>query len=549
MARLVRPARFAPLLLLFGAGVSAWYAVRGLPFSDEGAVLTAAARILRGAVFYRDVDAYWAPGSAYLAAFAMSLLGEHLSVARGLAAAFYCLTLISLYAASLRLLDRPRAALFGLSLLCFKFVGWPAFSVYIYSDVAFAFACAGIALLLSALETREPGRLALAGLCIGLALVSKQNLGIYLALAGAGLLWRAGPRALGIFATAAAVPVVVMSVFFAAHGVFGQMIASGLLRPLTGYLPTSGIAFAPMLAWWELGSLHGMSAAPYLPLDYFRMAMEGRLPGGSLASFWWLAGEVGSRAVYTSVPVAFAWAAWRAWSGRGAPRPPRERALLAFALLALAGVASAFPRADFFHVISVFPLVLLLLFALVQPEASARGRRPWLEAIAVGSALLACAGLAVIHRSQLTHRIEVPRASVWVDPSEAWVQPLVEVVSAEISEGERLFVYGHESHFYFLTGRFYPWPFSQLYPGQAGGDGGRALARLLAEQPPRLVIQGVQKWPGVPAIPSYAPAVPRAIAAHFRRDADFFLQHPPDGGDPPLDWVVSVLRPRAAAPP
>lgn len=548
MAAFLRPAIFAPLLLALGAGVSAWYASRGLPFSDEGAVLTAAARILRGGVFYREIDAYWYPGAAYLAAFSMSWLGEHLSVARGLAAALYCVVLLSLYAASLRLLDPARAALFGLSLLCFKFVGWPAFSVYIYSDVSFAFACAGIALVLGALETRAPARLALAGVCVGLSLVSKQNLGIYLALASALLCGRAGPRALIAFAAGVAVPVGTMAIYFAVHGLFVQMILSGLIRPFTGYLPTSGIPFTPLLAWWELGSLRDMAAAPYLPLDYFRMAMEGRLPGESLASFWWLAGEAFSRAVYTAVPLAFAWVAVRAFRARGSQRPPRADALIAFALLALAGVASAFPRADFFHIISVFPLVLLLLFGLAQPGDSAGARKPWLEGAAVGLALVLCTWLAVTHRSKLTHRIELPRADVWVDPAEAWMQPLVEMVSEELAEGERLFVYGHESHFYFLTGRFYPWPFSQLYPGQAGGDGGRALARLLVEKPPKLVIQGVQEWPGVPTIGSYAPAVGAQIGVRFRRDATFFERHPPEGGEPPLDWVVSVLRPRAAAP-
>jgi hypothetical protein len=156
--------------------------------------------------------------------------------------------------------------------------------------------------------------------------------------------------------------------------------------------------------------------------------------------------------------------------------------------------------------------------------------------------------LALTHRSALTHHIELPRADVWVDPADAWMQPVIEVISEELAEGERLFVYGHESHFYFLTGRFYPWPFSQLYPGQAGGDGGQALARLLVEKPPKLVIEGVRGWPGLPAIRSYAPAVGAQISARFRRDATFFERHPvPGDGLLPPDWAVRILRPRTAA--
>ena len=141
---LLRPGVFAPVLLALGALVSLWFANRELPTPDEGGVLTNAARILRGAVFYRDLDGYPFPGAPYLLALWMRLFGEHLSVARGLAALLYCGMLASLYFASLRVLDRPRAALFGLSLLSLKLLGWPAFTSYLYSDVSFTFACFAI---------------------------------------------------------------------------------------------------------------------------------------------------------------------------------------------------------------------------------------------------------------------------------------------------------------------------------------------------------------------------------------------------------------------
>ena len=55
--RLARPAVVAPALLVASAASSWWLADRLLPGPDEGASLTAAARILDGAVFYRDLDA------------------------------------------------------------------------------------------------------------------------------------------------------------------------------------------------------------------------------------------------------------------------------------------------------------------------------------------------------------------------------------------------------------------------------------------------------------------------------------------------------------
>ena len=69
-----RPLSWLFALLLGGTAIflSSFYAERNLPFQDEGATLTAAARILRGEVFYRDIDAYPFPGAAYLAAGAMA---------------------------------------------------------------------------------------------------------------------------------------------------------------------------------------------------------------------------------------------------------------------------------------------------------------------------------------------------------------------------------------------------------------------------------------------------------------------------------------------
>ena len=70
----------------------------------------------------------------------------------------------------------------------------------------------------------------------------------------------------------------------------------------------------------------------------------------------------------------------------------------------------------------------------------------------------------------------------------------------ELAEDESLFVYGLDATYYFLTDRYFPWPFSQLYPGQAGGDGGRALVRLLREQRPEILVWSVFYSPGMPQL-------------------------------------------------
>jgi hypothetical protein len=482
----------------------------------------------------------------------MHLCGEHLSVARALAGMFFCVTLLALYGIALLLLDRRRAALFALSLLSLKFLGWPAFSAYTYWDVSFALCCLAILLFLRG-PRREPSpQLAAAGLCTGLALLAKQNLGLYLGAACAALIAlpagapgdrpltvRRRAAALACFALGAALPVGAMALHFASHGLLGTMLHGGFVRPLTGYLPTSGLSFARMLAWWQLGSLRGADALPYLPVDYWELLMRGHLPAAT-EPWLWLGGELAVRLLYASVPLAFAWALLRAPRRRGAA-PPRER-LPAFALLALAVFASALPRADFVHVISVYPPVLLLLLALRR--ASPRSWR--MEAVAVALGLAVCGLLAVHHRSHLSYRMVLERATVEVDPSAGWLEALVETIERELDPGEPLFVLGHEAHLYFLTARFSPWPFSQLYPGQVGGDGGRALAALLEQDPPPLVVQGILHWPGVPDLLGSAPALLRWVRAHYEEDRSFFERHPPAAGPPPNASVVRILRRRPA---
>jgi hypothetical protein len=156
--------------------------------------------------------------------------------------------------------------------------------------------------------------------------------------------------------------------------------------------------------------------------------------------------------------------------------------------------------------------------------------------------------LTLNYRSLLSYRVRLPRAEVWVEPSEAWIQPLVERISQEVPPGERIFVYGHEAQLYFLTGRFYPWPYAQLYPGQEGGDGGHMLAVLLERVPPRLVLRGVLSWPGVPSVLDYAPKLFDYLWMNFEIDRGFFVEHPVPAGEAPPDWVISVMRPKPAQP-
>jgi 4-amino-4-deoxy-L-arabinose transferase-like glycosyltransferase len=535
--RICAPTVFAPLLLTLCAGISYWLADRSLPNPDEGASLTAAAKILRGGVFYREIDAYPFPGSYYLLALAMSIFGEHLSVARALAGASWCATVLGVYAAALRLTSQGRAALCGLSLLALKFWAFPSFNAYLYSDLAIAFAVVALAVFLR----RDPGnaradtpvRLVVLGVLAGLAVLAKQSTGIYLGGAiTALLLWPGvrGPRPwrdVGMFAAGFCGVAVPTALYFASEGLLGQMIFSGLIRPFTGYLPTSGVSILPPLAWWEIGQLREGAGQPYLPLLFTDMIRFGLLPGSS--ELWWIGVELFSRVVYASLLLAFASCGIHWLRGR------RDPGFVASACICIAIAASAFPRADYPHVINIYPVVLLTLFAL------GTGARIRAASAAVVVGLLLTGVLALRYDGFLTHRLSLERAALWVRASDAWVAPVVATIQRDVSAGEPIFIYGHEAHYYFLTDRYFPWPFSQLYPGMAGGDGGRSLAAVLREARPLLVLEGVGHWPGMPRLAGYTGDL-KAMLDRLYHDESHAIA---PASELPPRWVFGLLRLRA----
>jgi hypothetical protein len=565
---LTRPIWFAPVLLLLTAILSYLYADRNMPVPDEGALLTAAVKILHGGVFYRDVDAYAFPGVSYLLAGMMSLAGEHLSVARALAGSFYCATVLGVYACAIALVDQQRAALCGLSLLSLKFFAFPIYTMFFYADPSVAAAILALAVFLRHRFDGASQRLFWVGVLTGLSLVTKQSTGIYVSIVFAVVLcfpgFAHGPRRraarLAEVATYGAGLFLVigsMAGYFASHGVFGDMIRGGLLRPFTGYLPTSGVSFLPPLEWWNLGELRSEGPIYFAQL-YLELTLHWTQPGESMRSFYELIGEIASRVLYSAIPIAFGACAWlwirafrsppghtsgRDGSDEGDEREASDLAQARFfsaAGVTLAITASAFPRADFIHVITIYPAVVLILFALSRPALLGYGwsqrpgptpnvqrRRLRIEASFVTILLLTTTLLAGLYDATLTHRLSVDRADLWVKPHNAWLERLVTYIQSHVPEGEPLFVYGHEAHWYYLSDRFTPRPFSQIYPGMTGDETGEELAALIRETRPRVIVQGVLRWPGTPPIPNYTQALQRTLKELYRIDRRA-VRYPPN---------------------
>lgn len=553
---------FGIAVVLLAAALSAWMLDQGLGGADEGWLLSSADRVAQGQVYYRDLDAYPFPGASYLLAAAFRTFGVHLAVSRVLEALLFCAMVACLLGIASRVLTPVRAALFSLCILGMKVIAWPTFSVYSHYDAAFTGACAGLWLLLRHPFAGPSWALFGAGVGAGMALVSKQNVGVYLLACAAGLVALARPllgtaplaprRRLAelacLFAGVAAVGLP-FAIHFAAEGVFGAMLASAFLRPFSEYLPTSGVSYGVPLRWSELGDMQPVVAFIYFPLTYWLMIFREQLTGVADYRVFWLAGELFARSLYTALPVALAGAA--ALAARAVIRRDAapERAFVIVTCASLSVVASAFPRADFAHVISVYPLVLLLLFGCWERVVGRRLPRViWLEGALVAAGLAGCAWLAVERSAQLTETIELERARFRAYPHDAYIESAVRYIEEELAPGERLFVYGSDASYYFLTGRHYDWPFPQLYPGHEGGDGGRQLVLLLRRRPPSMVIQASQRIPGMPPLSSYAPELDAHVRENFAPDPLVFRRHPPPRGHVPFRGYFMLLRPKPPGP-
>lgn len=568
---LTRPRWFAPLLLVLAASLSFIYADRGMPIQDEGSVLAAAVKILRGGLFYRDVETYTFPGVSYLLAGTMSLFGEHLSVARALAGSFFCAMVMGVYSCALALVDERRAALCGLSVLSLKFFAYPIYTMYFWTDPSIAAGLFALALFLRHSFRGASRRLVWIGALTGLSIVTKQSTGIYLAAVFAMVLsfpgFAHGPRRrpgrlveLAAYSFGLFLVIGSMSSYFASQGVFADMIRGGLLRPFSGYLATSGISFLPPLEWWELGQLKSEGPVYFSQL-FVELVLNTTPPIQSVRNFYLGIGEIGSRMLYSMIPVVFTACAWlwlRAFRVRASDDAAGEiheeaSALARARFFSAAGATlaitlSAFPRADFVHVISIYPAVALILFALSRPpllgvgwihaqqmSSGVQRRRMRFEAAFVAVLLLTTTVLAIRHDATLSHRLSMERADLWVRPQDAWLERLIYFIESQVPKGDPLFVYGHEAHWYYLSDRYSPRAFLQIYPGMTGDDTGEKIAKMIRDTRPPIIVQGVLRWPGMPPIPAYT--------RKFKDTLDRLYELDPYAiDDPPAAQLLRVWR-------
>ncbi len=193
---------------------------------DEGALLYVAERLTKGDVLYRDIVTGIMPGVYYLQALFFSLLGYSVTTGRVLAGATLVLNSLLLYSISGHFLKKHTS--FIITLL-FISMAIPAYRWPGYSQTSITFVLIGLLFFLSYLGSSSYVALIISGAAAGLALLFKQNYGVFIT-AGLGLILLSRLAAkkewkpVFIFSLSFIVPVLLTILYFYSQGALPPMV-------------------------------------------------------------------------------------------------------------------------------------------------------------------------------------------------------------------------------------------------------------------------------------------------------------------------------------
>jgi hypothetical protein len=428
---------------------------------DEGIYLAGAERLLRGQVPYRDFLVITGPGSFWIQAGILGLLGPTLRHAR-LALVFDLAVLsAAVYWLTARLAWRNFALV--VTAAFFALETRPLFRLYVnHRWDSSAFALLAVVFVFAGTEQRRLLAFLAAGVAAAAAAWITPSLLALIVLLAAWMLMIKNLRRLCI-------------PYFA--GIASLSLLAG------GVLYFQG-AMGPMFRDLLWTSAH-YPAANRVPYGYGAIA-----PGGLRALF---AGTEGaafiSRAtglISVLIPVVLPLAVYAGWMVRRLRRTEldqREKMATLLMLASFGFVISTYPRWSADQLLFIAPIFYVLAGYLLSRVLKGKVVR-----MATGALVLAL-GIAALSYSviQVTSEpvIETRVGAVRLGPSE---QSIIRLVGGRISPGDTLFVYPYLPSVYFLTGAVNPTPYSFLQPGMMqSADYDKTLSALRAH-PPRWVL-------------------------------------------------------------
>jgi hypothetical protein len=492
---------------------------RGLSLLDEGSAVALADALARGGLLYAEHRSFVSPLTNELLALAFRVFGAQLWVGRLFQAIVFSGCTLLCFAILRQLVSTRWAVCGGLAMLALKPLAYPLWTIVNYSQVAMLFVLLALWAWLRAIPERRGVWILLAGVFIGLAGMAKQNLGVVVAASTALALvldWamdsdRRGAdlaRRSALLATGAALPVAVIVGRYALLGSADDFFRQAVLGLVT-VAETAPVALPPILPWAMQDTTAGLLAFAYFPPAVVDLIFQNRLPITSPLLFPGM--ELFAKAAYY-VPallglLAAATVVLRAQRTRG--RVHRSGRVAVILLSALAYISMLY-RADWAHLVNVYPpLIVLMVVALAVRTALARvvGSALLILWLGVGG-LVATAALTAhsvlietpstaLHATLATG-IDVKRVLRWLDQ-----QPRDEPIAFMPAQ----------PLYYFLAGRTMPLSYDLVMPGTLVDEGDEVIARELLD------VDTVVYDPSPPffvnPLGEFAPLASRVLAERF----------------------------------
>ncbi|MFQ5666527.1 MAG: ArnT family glycosyltransferase [Candidatus Binatia bacterium] len=493
---------------------------RGISFYDEGSILAIANGLHHGELLYRDRVTFLPPFTYELIRVLFDLFGPSLLVGRIVEAVVFVLCTLLGHQILRHFIGSREAFLGALAFLTIKALAFPFWTVVNYSQIAMLFWLLSTLSMLRFFSTHRRRWLAAAGCGVGLTLITKQNLAVFLGvtLAGAMLLdaLRNGQRWLRQLITYGAVmcvgtlpPVLALIAFYATRGTLGDLTNRVLLD--LRYLRQLPIIPLPWV--YRPDDLGGVLLT-YFPAPLFHLSFERRLP--IIFPPLFLSIGLAVKAVYFTPLLAMAAGLVRSLGafGRDMSRADWSRLVL-IVMLAAAAYTSMLYRADWIHLMNVSPPLLIVCVVVVVPFAgrsawAARGVRA-LCALWFGGGLLATAAVFAAYRVP----IDTGRGRLFAPQAEAEnTTRLLSYLHAQPRDARILFLRA-QPLYYFLTDRPVPIAFDLVMPALLGPADDAQMSRAL--QGVSQVVYNPKLFPTLPSpITRYAPQLAHTLSTDFR---------------------------------
>ena len=548
LGRSAGPKDRRPLILFFVALVlSAPVHVRYLVPLDEGAVVHVAERLAQGEVLYRDVATGVMPGVYYLLALLFKVFGSSITVGRVLQMLVLAGSTTLIYVISRRF---GRVGASTLAALVYFAVALFGYRYPSYSSLAVLMILIGVYFFIRALDEIDRRRwFALGGVCLGLALLTKQNYGatVFAALFGTVVLrafvqrfpalreagsitdgsstdgaaeWSAWIGVV-IFGTACVAPIVLAVGAFAFAGAGDEMLGYTVESVFSTTAASFYMPF-PLLALND--PFHFLDDR----LNYFPSPLVAEVLGQGLHRE---SAGVLIAVTYLTLPAILLAGAFRILNRLR--RSAIDWAELGLVLSAVALFTGVFPRSDFQHLMLVSSLPLIVGVMLTgSPDGAAHkaGRRGsavtfWLTRLAMaGFALFALAaalppllGLVVDFPEKQNTRVGRGRSGQLrvSAPQAEEIRGILDYLEGETPEGAPILVIPEAPLYYFLADRPNPTPYPLVLPGSFDEE-----AFVASLNKVDVILYQDLTFDGTP-VATLFPTLDRHLTAHFSPDLGF----------------------------